>query len=172
MKIFSSLVAFAVVFACLSVACADVALPPRPRNVQSDFVTADITDDGELSLKFKFPYECKYQYHFVEVWKDSDKEIHHTEIFSGAGKCKAGDIVEDGADLRRRLSGGEHNIFGGKHNFFVLTIETSDIKAKTRFGTKSRRDKEEITKTIIVSRGAWGQIYDFGVYDGDQTENV
>lgn len=164
MKIFSSLVAFAVVFACLSVACADVALPPRPRNVQSDFVTADITDDGELSLKFKFPYECKYEYHLIDVWRNSDEEICRKEILSGKGKCKSGKTVEGLVNVENRLRFGR--------NFFLLQIQLSDIKEKTRFGTKTRRDKEDLTKTIVVWLGTWGRIYDLRVYDGDQTENV
>ena len=161
MKIFSSLVAFAMVFACLSVACADLPLPPRPRNVQSDFVTADITDEGELSLKFEFPYECKYEYHLIDVWKDSKQEIHREEILSGKGKCKSGEIVEDLVNVKERLR--------FRRNFFLLQIQLSDIKEKTRFGTKTRRDKEDVTKTIVVSLGSWGRIYDLRVYDGDQT---
>ena len=154
MKIFSSLVAFAMVFACLSVAFADVALPPRPRDVQSSFVTADITDDGKLSVEINFPYECGCKYRLV------DKNTGD-EIFSDEGTCDAGDIVTDSADLRERLSVGE--------NFFLLTIEMFDIKAQTRFGTKTSRNKNVVTKTIVVTKNLYGKRYNLRIYDGDQT---
>lgn len=158
-KHFSLLIAFVMVFACLSTAYADVALPPRPRNVQSDFVTADIDDGGKLTLKFAFPAACDYEYHLIDRWEDSKKEIHHDEVKSGKGSYKVGDVVETVVELNSRLRGGK--------NYFVLKVQMSNIKKKTIFGTKTMRDKKEIAKTIVISLGSWNRIYDLHVYKGD-----
>ena len=149
MKIFSSLVAFAMVFACLSVALADVALPPRPHN-QGGFIDADIDNDGKLSLEFEFPYDCSYKYRLVDGTG--------AEILSGKGSYNAGDTVEAGADLKLSI---------GK-NFFTLKIETSDVKAQTRFGKKVSRDKNVVTKTLVVTKNLYGKRYDLRIYDDER----
>lgn len=153
MKIFSSLIAFAMAFACLSVAFADVALPPRPRPAENQFVTASINADGKLSVKFEFPYDCSYSCRLVD--KNAGEEI-----FSDKGNCDAGDTVEVGADLRERLSLGE--------NFFLLTIEMSDIKTQTRFGEKIRQDKNTVIKTVVVEKYSFGKPFKVRVYDGER----
>ena len=160
MKIFSALLAFVIMFAGLSVAYADVALPPRPRNVKSDFITVDVDNDKNLSIKFEFPYECKYEYRLVDVWEDSKQVIHRDEILSGKGKYKSGNIVEDTVNLKDNLLIGS--------NIFVLTIEMSDIKEQTRFGVKTRRGTEKVTKTILIQHGTWNRTYGLRVYDGER----
>ena len=163
MKIFSALIFFAMLFTCLPAAYADVALPPRPRNVQSGFVTADIDDDKKLTLKFNFPYECDYEYQLLCVWKDNEGNLLYPKIHSGSGKCKQGDSIKEVVDLNERLS--------FKNNLFLLKIKMTNIKEETRFGTKIHRYKEEVTKTLLVSSSFWGKIYDLRIYDGDRTEH-
>ena len=155
MKIFSSLLAFVMMFACLSVAYADVAPYPRPRPELSEtqFVTAEINNFGKLSVELEFPYDCSYKYRLVD--KNTGKEI-----LSGKGKYTEGDTVEESANLLGRLSVGE--------NFFVLTIETFDIKAQTRFGTKTRRDKYTAIKTLVVTKNLHGKPYKVQVYDSER----
>ncbi|MBR1806263.1 MAG: hypothetical protein IJ774_07760 [Selenomonadaceae bacterium] len=149
MKIFSSIIAFAMVFACLSIACADIAPPPRPHN-QGGFIDADIDNDGKLSLEFEFPYDCSYKYRLVDGTG--------AEIFSGKGTYNAGDTVQKSADLKLSIG----------RNFFKLKIETSDIKAQTRFGTKARRDKNVVTKTLVVTKNLYGKRYDLRIYDDER----
>lgn len=163
MKIFSALIFFAMLFTCLPAAYADVALPPRPRNVQSGFVTANTDDDKKLTLKFNFPYECDYEYQLLYVWKDSEKNLQYLKICSSSGKCKQGYSIKEVVDLNERLS--------DQNNLFLLKIKMTNLKEKTCFGTKIFRYKEEVTKTLIVSNSFWGKIYDLRIYDGDRTEH-
>lgn len=158
MKCFSSLIVFVMMFMSLSVACADVALPPRPRNVQNDFITADIDDDRKLTLKFEFPAACDYEYQLIDRWEDNEKKIHYNEVKSGSGSCKAGDVVEEVVDLSNRIMGGK--------NYFLLNIQLSNVKEETRFGVKVRHGKSEIKKTIVISKTIWGKIYDLKIYNG------
>ena len=156
MKNFSSLLAFVMMFACLSTAYADVALPPRERNVQSDFLTATVEDNGNLTLKFEFPYECNYAYQLI------DKNTGAT-IQAGNGSYKIGDTVEKFADLSGKL--------GRRKNFFLLKTQMSNIKVYTRFGPKIRDGSESVTKTLLIEYSAWVERYGLYVYDGDQTGN-
>lgn len=155
MKYFSILIVFAMIFACLPVAQADVALPPRDRNVQSDFITADIDDRGKLSVKFDFPSTCDYEYQLIG--KKTGKEIH-----SGNGSVKKGDVVEEFVDLpfMRSLSDGR--------NFFVLKMKLSNIREKTPFGTKIRSGNVYVTKTILVEVSfRQNKIYGLYIDDGE-----
>lgn len=151
MKYFSSLIAFVMIFASLSVAYADVAFPPRPRP-ENQLVTIRPDDSGKLYLKFNFPDECLYKYQLVD--KKTGGELH-----SGEGSYKAGDTVEDIADLDGRLSVGE--------NYFLLNIQMYNVVEQTRFGTKIRQKPVHLTKTIVIERTALGKISDFFIYDSD-----
>ena len=159
-KIFSALIFFAILFTCLPAAYADVSLPPRPRNVQSGFITADTDGDKQLILKFDFPYECNYKYQFINVWEESEKILHRDKVHSGSGKCKQGDSVKEVVSLKGQTL--------GRRNQFLLKIQMTNIKEETRFGKKIRRDQKEVIKTLFVSVH-WGKIYDLRVYDGDRT---
>lgn len=161
MKYLSSLIVFVITFTCLSVAYADVALPPRPRNVQSDFITADIDDYGKLTIRFEFPADCDYEYQLIDRWENSNKEIQRKEIYSGKGSCKAGDVVEEVVDLNscsRILTG---------QNYYILKVQLSNVKEKTRFGVKVRRGKSDVTKTILIEGNVWGNLFGLSIYDGD-----
>lgn len=148
------------IFASLSVVYADAALPPRPRNVQSDFLTADIDDDGQLTLKFSFSAACDYEYQLIDRWEGSKEEIHRNEVKSGKGSYKVGDVVEEVVNLKNR-------IMPSRKNYFVLKVHLSNIKEKTRFGSKVRRGKIDVTKTIIIETSYWNKAYGFHIYNGD-----
>lgn len=152
-KIFSSLIAFVMMFACLSTASADVVLAPRERNVKNDFVTADVDDNGKFTLKFEFPFECDYAYQLI------DKAGN--EVLGGNGSYKSGDIVEETKYMQSRLTRVK--------NFFLLKTQMSNIKVRTRFGTKIRDGSESVTKTILIVHSSWNNQYGLYVYDGDRT---
>lgn len=159
MKYFSSLIAFVMIFACLSVAYADVALPPRPRNVQSDFITADVDDNRKLSIKFNFPSECIYKYQLINRWKKSDEEIKYLTVKTGEGTYKPGDTVEEVIDLEHWLMDWDE--------IFVLRVQMYNVVEQTRFGTKIRQKTVRSTKTILIRTGSWKRIYDLRIYDGE-----
>ena len=153
MKIFSSLLAGVMMFACLSVAYADIAPYPRPRpNVDNQDVTATIDDSGNVSVKIRLPYECRYKYRLV--YFDTG-----AKIFSGKGKYKSGDTITKSANLRDKLSDDK--------NYFALTIEMSDIQTQTRFGTKTRSDTITWNKTLLVEKISDGKFYRVNVYGGE-----
>ena len=145
------------IFACLSTVYADVALPPRPRNVKSDFITADIDDYGKLTIKFEFPADCDYEYQLIDRWEDTKKEIHYYEVKSGSGSCKAGDIVEEVVDLKKLIMHSK--------TYFLLNIQLSNVKEKTNFGVKVRHGKNEIKKTIVFWTH-WGKVVNLKIYNG------
>lgn len=153
MKIFSTLVAFAMVFASFATVYADVALPPRPTPrpiVDSKIVTVNMNSDAKLFVKFVFPYDCNYTF---LVFDDRTGE----EIIIGEGACKPGDTIENTVDLRSRLSAGE--------NIFRLNLLLTDIKIQTRFGKKIRGD-EEVNKVLTVQKFS-DRSYSLSVSDGD-----
>ena len=155
MKYFSTLIVFAILFASLSVAYADVAPYPRPRPhrevTQTQIVTTSIDNLGKLSMKFTFPAACDYEYQLVD---------RQTGVALKSGKgAYQNNTVEDVADLSSRL--------GNEKNYFVLKIQMSNVQFKTRFGTKILSDKSVVTKIILVEKGSSDNVYDLRVYDGE-----
>lgn len=150
MKIFSSLIAFMIIFSCLSTAYADVAFPPSNK-VKSQFVTISADTDGisKLRLKFNFPVECLYKYQLID--KKTEKEIH-----SGEGSCKKDDIVEEIIELQDWLSAGENN--------FALNIQMDNIAEQTPFGTKIRKESIRLERMILITT-IRGMIYDCHFYE-------
>lgn len=151
MKHFSLLIAFVMVFACLSTAYADVALPPRPRTtIKSQFVTASINKYGELTLEFSFEADCDYDYQLIE--KDTETTIH-----AGAGSYKADDTLKDVVDLQDWLANDS--------GCFLLNIRLTNIVEQTRFGRKISNSVVTVSKTIRVMKFRFGDEYDLRLYD-------
>lgn len=153
MKIFSTLVAFAMVFASFATVYADVALPPRPTPrliVDNKIVTVSMNSDAKLFVKFVFPYDCNYNF---LMFNDGTGEA----ILIGEGTCNPGDTIENAVNLQNRLSTGE--------NIFRLNLQLTGIKIQTRFGKKVRGD-EEIKKVLIVKKIS-DRSYSLSVSDGD-----
>ena len=155
MKYFSALIVFAILFASLSVAYADVAPYPRPRPhhevTQTQIVTTSIDNLGKLSMKFTFPAACDYEYQLVD---------RQTGVALKSGKgAYQNNAVEDVADLSDRL--------GNEKNYFVLKIQMSNVQFKTRFGIKILSDKSIVTKTILVEKSSQNETYSLQIYDGD-----
>ena len=157
MKYFSSLIVFAMLLACSSIVYADAARPPYPRPrpdiTQNQLVQMNIDDRGKLYINFTFPAACDYNYQLV------DKKTG-IALTSGAGSYKTGEILKDVvADLKDRLD--------SEKNYFLLKIQMSNIQEQTRFGKKIRRDKVDVTKTVLVKRGSRDKVYDLRVYNGE-----
>jgi len=153
MKIFSSLIAFAIMFASFATVYADVAPYPRPRPrpiADSNVVAVNMDTAAKLSVKLNFPYDCNYKF---LMFDDRTGE----EIIIGEGACKPGDTLENTVNLQSRLSTGE--------NIFRLSLQLTGIKIQTRFGTKIRGD-EELNKVLSVKKIS-GNTYSLSVSDGD-----
>ena len=156
MKIFSSLLAFVMMFACLSVAYADVPVPPRPDINRDPFVRADINKRGKLTLEIEFFSDWNYKYWLVD--KNTGEKISSHDTKGLPRPPHGTSSFHDSVNLRDRLSDGE--------NYFLLTIEIYDIETQTRFGIKKRRDNITWTKTIVVEKNSADNSYSVRVYDG------
>lgn len=160
MKYFSSLIAFVMIFACFSVAYADVAPYPRPRPDSRprpliQRVTADVTADNKLSLEFRFSAACDYEYQLIH-------QATGNEIYSSTGEYDY-DLgnVDEVVNLDNFLTEGQ--------NYLLLKIRCYNIKEQTRFGSKIKRDKLNITKTLVISKDSDGKITNVRVYNGEQS---
>lgn len=165
MKYFSTLIVFAIVFASLSVAYADVARPPRPPHPihrphptpppqhkvsQTQFVTVKVDNFGKLVLRFTFPADCNYKYQLFD--KESGEKIK-----SGKFSYRTGKTVERVVDLNERLTDGK--------NSFLLKIQMSSITEQTRFGKKIWRDKVKVAKELVIRKNNQDQKYNVRVHD-------
>ena len=154
MKCFSSLIVFVMMFASLSIACADVALPPRPRPVvENQFVTIDKDVYKGIRLEFNFPAECDYEYQLID---------------KATGDKISSDNGSYSDDYSKTYYLGLHKYLKGTcERKFLLKVQVSNVKEKTRFGVKIRKDKFNITKTIVVEADDEDGIINLNVYDGE-----
>lgn len=138
------------IFASLSVAYADVAIYPRsrPQPEIPQPVTATVTSDKRLVLRFTFPAPCDYKYQLID--NRTGEEIH-----SGKGSCENGNALEI-LNLNNRIKVGE--------NHFRLKIHAHKFKEQTRFGTKIKRGEMDLIKNIVLTRGDTGRV-SVDIYD-------
>lgn len=140
MKIFSSLLAFVMIFAFVATAYADVAPYPRPRpRPANQIVTAEVNDNDELIITLSFPVTCNYKYQIF----DANGAI----VKWGKDSCDLGDTAEV-------IVYPDSKLVAGEKKYYLLKLNLSNIQEQTRFGAKIRRDEKSFTKTLVFEKNS------------------
>lgn len=151
MKIFSSLMAFVMIFAVFATVYADVAPYPRPRpRPESQIVTAQVNNNDELTIQISFPDTCDYKY----------------KIFDASGELvKSGKDFREAGDTADIVVYSDDKFVAGEKKFYVLKLTLFDIREETRFGEKIKRGEKNFTKTIVLEKNSGKS--SVKVYEGD-----
>ena len=152
MRFLAALCAAMMIFASFSVVYADVAPYPRPRPPKPEIsqqITASMTSDNHLLLRFAFSAACDYKFQL--------NDTAGNKISSGKGSYTSGNALEV-VNLKNRLEVGE--------NSFLLKIQAYNFKEQTRFGEKIKRGENTLTKTVIVTKNSGGEL-SVDIYDGE-----
>ena len=153
-KYFSALIAALILFT-FSAAYADVAPYPRPRpqphNIGVKIVTAKITKDNKLLLKFKLPAACDYKYKIYDT--DSEEVIKLDE-----GSYDGNKTVTATVDLP--------SLSRGEQRYYEVNVRMYNLREQTRFGEKITDSVRDVTNTIRFQRDCEGNDIDVRVYAG------